>query len=156
MPWTPQLEEGNAEQRNNGKTERQKPRLKEERGLTDIESAPLAATMELSRNHGPQQGGALMKRTTKYVGFDVHQATIVLTVRDDAGRVIARSVIATEAATVLECVRGMRGSIHVALEEGTQAQWLYELLRPVVDEVVVCDRRGQSVRDNKGDHQDAD
>ena len=27
-----------------------------------------------------------MKRTTKYVGFDVHQATTVASVRDDSGR----------------------------------------------------------------------
>lgn len=97
-----------------------------------------------------------MKRTVKNVGFDVHQATIVASVRNDTGRVIAHSVIPTEAAAVLEFVQGMRGSIHVALEEGTQAQWLYELLRPVVDEVVVCDRRGQSQQGNKGDQPDAD
>ena len=33
-----------------------------------------------------------MKRTTKYVAFDVHQATTVTSVRDDSGRVLARSV----------------------------------------------------------------
>jgi len=43
--------------------------------LTLIESTPLAATMESTRTQGPQQGAALMKRTTKYVAFDVHQAT---------------------------------------------------------------------------------
>jgi hypothetical protein len=37
----------------------------------------------------------------------------------------------------------MRGSIHVTFEEGTQAQWLYDLLVPVVDRVLVCDRRGE-------------
>ena len=31
----------------------------------------------------------------------------------------------------------------MALEEGTQAQWLHDLLKPVVDRVVVCDRRGR-------------
>jgi hypothetical protein len=97
-----------------------------------------------------------MKRSAKYVGCDVHQATIVATVRDDAGRVVARSVMPTEAAAILGYLRGMRGAIHVAFEEGTQAQWLYELVRPVVEEVVVCDRRGQVGHGNKGDHHDAD
>jgi hypothetical protein len=32
----------------------------------------------------------------------------------------------------VEFFRGMRGSIHVAFEEGTQAQWLRDLLRPIV------------------------
>lgn len=44
--------------------------------LTDIERAPPAATMEMSSSHGLQQGAALMKRTPKYVGLDVRQATL--------------------------------------------------------------------------------
>ena len=70
-----------------------------------------------------------MKQTTKYVGLDVHQATTVAVIQDDSGRVIARSVVPTGAAAVVEFFRGMRGAIHVAFEEGTQAQWLYDLLR---------------------------
>ena len=50
----------------------------------------------------------------------------------------------------------MRGAIHVAFEKGTQAQWLHDLLTPVVDRVVVCDRRGERRQGNKGDHVDAD
>src|SRR4029450_11684737 len=76
--------------------------------LTDIESTPLTATMEASRPHGSQQGAALMKQTTKYVGLDVHQATTVAVVGDDTGRVIARSVVPTEASALRELVPGMR------------------------------------------------
>jgi hypothetical protein len=61
-----------------------------------------------------------MKRTPKYVGLDVQQATTVIAVREDSGRVIARSVVPTEATAILELFRGMRGPVHVALEEGTQ------------------------------------
>jgi transposase len=50
----------------------------------------------------------------------------------------------------------MRGRIQVAFEEGTQAQWLHDLLEPLVDRVVVCDRRGKSREGNKGDQVDAD
>lgn len=97
-----------------------------------------------------------MKRTTKYVAFDVHQATTVASVREESGRVLARSIIPTEEAAILEFLKGMRGSIHVTFEEGTQAQWLYDLLVPGVDRVVVCDRRGKSRQGNKGDQMDAD
>jgi transposase len=97
-----------------------------------------------------------MKRTTKYVAFDVHQATTVASVREDSGRVIARSVLPTEGETLTEFVRGMRGAVHVTFEEGTQAQWLHDLLAPLVDRVVVCDRRGEPRGGNKGDHVDAD
>ena len=97
-----------------------------------------------------------MKRTTKYVAFDVHQATTVASVREESGRVIARSVLPTDSGALTEFVRGMRGARHVTFEEGTQAQWLYELLAPLVDRVIVCDRRGAPRQGNKGDQVDAD
>ncbi len=97
-----------------------------------------------------------MKRTTKYVALDVHQATTLASVRAEGGRVIARSIMATEEPVIVEWFSGMRGAVHVAFEEGTQAQWLHDLLEPVVDRVVVCDRRGKSRQGNKGDQVDAD
>jgi transposase len=96
-----------------------------------------------------------MKRTIKYVGLDVHQATTLTSVREENGRVVARTILPTEAAAIVEFFRGMRGAIHVVFEEGTQAQWLHDLLVPIVDRVVVCDRRGES-RGQKGDRLDAD
>src|SRR5437867_3378834 len=112
--------------------------------------------MELSRTHGPQQGAALMKRRTKHVALDVHQATTLASVREDSGRVIARSILPTEAPAIVEFFRGMRGTIHVAFEEGTPAQWLHDLLTPLVARVVVCDRRGEARQGNQGDQLDAD
>lgn len=97
-----------------------------------------------------------MKRSTKYAGLDVHQATTVIGIRDDTGRVIARTVVPTEATALLDVFRGMRGAVHVALEEGTQAQWMHDLLTPVVARVIVCDRRGQRTNGNKADQPDAD
>jgi hypothetical protein len=84
--------------------------------------------MESTKIRGPQQGAALMKRSTKYVALDVHQATTVSSVRDTSGRVIARTILPTEASALVEYFPSMRGSIHVAFEEGTQAQWLPDLL----------------------------
>lgn len=97
-----------------------------------------------------------MKRATKHLGFDVHQATTVISVREDTGRVIARGVVPTEAAPLVEFVRGLRGTIQIAFEEGTQAQWLYDLLAPEVDRVIVCNRRGEAAHGNKADQSDAD
>jgi transposase len=79
----------------------------------------------------------------------------VAVVREEGGRVIARSILPTDAAPIVEFFRGMRGTILVAFEEGTQAQWLYDLLVPVVSQVTVCDRRGEPQRGNKGDQEDA-
>jgi len=97
-----------------------------------------------------------MKRTTKYVALDVHQDTTVASVREAGGRVLARAVLPTEESAITKFFEGMRGAVHVAFEEGTQAQWLHEVLSPRVDRVVVCDSRGQARHGNKGDVSDAD
>jgi transposase len=97
-----------------------------------------------------------MKRTTKHVGLDVHQATTVASVREQGGRVIARTVLPTEAPALVDFIQGMRGRVRVAFEEGTQAQWLHDLLVPIAAEVIVCDLRGERRRGNKGDLSDAD
>ncbi len=97
-----------------------------------------------------------MKSSTKYAALDVHQATTVASVREESGRVIARTILATDAPVLVDFFRGMRGTVHVAFEEGTQAQWLHDLLTPVVHHVLVCNRRGDAGQGNKGDQLDAD
>ena len=82
-----------------------------------------------------------MKRTSKYVGLDVHQATTVIVVREESGRIIVRTIVPTEATPLTEFFRSVRGSVHVSFEEGTQSHWLYTLLVPLVMRVVVCNRR---------------
>ena len=97
-----------------------------------------------------------MTRATKYVALDVHQATTAASVRAETGQVIARAILPTEARALTEFFGGMRGAVPVAFEEGTQAQWLHDLLIPLVHRVVVCDRHGEKRRGNKGDRMDAD
>ena len=75
----------------------------------------------------------------KYIGMDVHQATISIAVMDGRGKVVMDSVIETKAATILDLIRGMRGTLLVTFEEGTSAAWLHDLLKPHVAKVVVCD-----------------
>src|SRR5258708_33447015 len=73
--------------------------------------------------------------------MDVHTATISVAVRDAAGKLIMESVIETKASTILQFIRGLRGDLHVTFEEGTWAAWLYDLLKPYVTNVVVCNPR---------------
>lgn len=44
----------------------------------------------------------------KYIGLDVHQASIPVAVRDAAGKLVSDSIIETKATSILEFVRGMR------------------------------------------------
>src|SRR5277367_4647598 len=67
------------------------------------------------------------------------------------------SVIETKGSTVIQFMRGLRGELHVTLEEGTWAAWLYDLLKPYVHEVLVCDPRKNALlkAGNKSDQIDA-
>ena len=91
-----------------------------------------------------------------YVALDVHQATTVASVRDERGRVVMRATVPTEARALLDLVRGLSGRVEVAFEEGTQAQWLHDLLTPHAARVVVCNIRGRGEKENKNDQLDAD
>ena len=89
----------------------------------------------------------------KYIGLDVHQATISVAVMDSTGRIIMESILETKAATVVEFFAGLRGTLSVTFEEGTCAAWLYDL-KPHVDQLVVC--KNALLKDgNKSDRIDA-
>src|SRR6202521_168648 len=93
----------------------------------------------------------------KYIGLDVHQATISAAVLDSDGRLIMESILETKAATVLQFIHGLRGSLQITFEEGTCAAWLHALLQPHVTCVVVCDPRKNALlkAGNKNDRIDA-
>jgi transposase len=93
----------------------------------------------------------------KYIGLDVHQATISAVVLDSTGRVVMESILETKASTILQFIHGLRGSLHVTFEEGTCAAWLHDLLKPHVTKVVVCDPRKNALlkEGNKNDRIDA-
>lgn len=94
----------------------------------------------------------------KYVGMDVHKATIVIAVLNAVGQMVMQTIIATEAQVIREFFQGLSGTVRVALEEGTQSAWLYALLRPLVKEVVVCNPRHNKLIEtgNKSDQIDAE
>jgi transposase len=78
---------------------------------------------------------------TKYIGIDVHQASISIAVLDARGGLLMQSTIATQASTLLEVLHGLKGTLYVTFEEGTWSAWLYDLLSPHVAKVVACDPR---------------
>jgi len=51
------------------------------------------------------------------------------------------AILETKAETILQFIRGLRGSLHVTFEEKTCATWLHDLLKPHVTKLVVCDPR---------------
>src|SRR5258706_5208579 len=93
----------------------------------------------------------------KYIGMDVHRETISIAVIKATGKLGMESVLETKAASVVQCVQGLRGDLQVTFEEGTWAAWLYDLLKPLVTNVVVCDPRRNALLKvgNKSDRIDA-
>ncbi|MCA1603510.1 MAG: transposase [Acidobacteria bacterium] len=94
---------------------------------------------------------------TYYVGMDVHQASIVMVVLNGAGKQVMESILETGAETVRGFLKQLRGKVYVTFEEGTQATWLYDVVRGLVTEVVVCDPRHNKLLavGNKSDRVDA-
>jgi transposase len=93
----------------------------------------------------------------KYIALDVHQATTVTSVLNAAGRELDGSIIATQARPLRSYLEGFSGPLHVTLEEGTYAAWLYDVLEGRVAELVVCDPRHNALlkEGSKTDRNDA-
>src|SRR5262245_54676366 len=93
----------------------------------------------------------------KYIGLDVHQATISAAVLASKGKVVMESILETKAATILEFFAGLRGTLAVTCEEGSWAAGLYDLLKPHVAKLVVCNPRKNALLKpgNKSDRIDA-
>jgi len=92
----------------------------------------------------------------QYLAMDVHQSTVVATLRDAEGAILMRATVATTARAILALIGGAGPRVHVAFEEGTQAQWLHDLIVPHVERVIVCNTRGREGHGNKSDRLDAD
>ena len=93
----------------------------------------------------------------KYIGMDVHKEAIAMAVMNGDGKLVMESILETKAITILQFIQGLRGELHVTFEEGTWAAWLYDLLKPHVRELVVCDPRKNALmkEGNKSDKIDA-
>ena len=94
---------------------------------------------------------------TYYVGMDVHQASIVIVVLNGAGKVVETITLKTGAAAIRSYLQRLKGRVFVTFEEGTQAQWLYDVVQSLVTAVIVCDPRQNRLlaAGNKSDRIDA-
>jgi hypothetical protein len=66
-----------------------------------------------------------------------------------------KATMPTEEKAIVALVRSWP-RVHAAFEEGTQAQWLHDVLIDQVERVVVCNVRGKGPLANKDDRIDAD
>jgi hypothetical protein len=83
--------------------------------------------------------------------MDDHTETISIAVLNSAGKLVIESILETKAITILQFVQALRGTL-----QGTYA-WLYDVLKPYVTKVVVCNPRRNALlkTGNKSDRIDA-
>ena len=95
--------------------------------------------------------------STKYIGLDVHKESISIAVLNSAGKVVHGMRHRDQRSTILQFVQGLRGDLRVTLEEGTWAGWLFDLLKPYVTELIVCNPRKNALlkEGSKSDRIDA-
>lgn len=89
----------------------------------------------------------------KFIGLDAHVQSCTVAVMGPKGRKLDSFVVNTQGRALRERIRSIRGEKHLCTEEGMLSAWLYELLEPEVERMVVClpePRRG-----NKNDARDA-
>ena len=73
-----------------------------------------------------------------YIGLDAHSKTCTFVVVDETGRETAVQRVKTGEAEILNFVRSVKGSKALVFEESHLSKWLYTILKPEVDELVVC------------------
>jgi hypothetical protein len=98
-----------------------------------------------------------MSRDIKYIGMDVDKEAIVIAVLNGSGKLGMESIVETKTSSILQFIHGLRGELHVTWEEGTWAAWLYDLVRPHVHQILVCDPRRNALlkEGSKSDKVDA-
>ena len=62
---------------------------------------------------------------------------ISIAVLNSSGKLVMECTIEAKAITILDFLKGLRGSLHVTFEEGTWAAWLYDPIKPHVTEPLV-------------------
>lgn len=85
----------------------------------------------------------------RYIGLDAHASSCTLGVVGPSGKRLGSHVVETNARALIEVLRGIPRNRHVCVEEGTLSGWLWEVLEPHVEELVVA-----GVRESRGPKSD--
>ncbi len=86
----------------------------------------------------------------RYIGMDVHAASCTIAVVGPSGRKLGSQVVETNGQALVEAIRAIPQPRHLCMEEGTQSAWLYEVLSPHVQELVVA-----GIAESRGPKSDA-
>ena len=82
----------------------------------------------------------------RHIGLDVHAASCTAAVMDAQGKRLGAHVIQTNGEALVTFLATLPSKPRICMEEGTQSEWLYQVLSPHAQEVVVtrvAENRGQ-------------
>ena len=73
----------------------------------------------------------------RYIGIDAHSQSCTIAILGPSGRRLKSQVLETNGKALTDAIKHIPGRKHLCIEEGTQSDWLHEILAPHVDEIVV-------------------
>jgi transposase len=73
----------------------------------------------------------------RYIGLDVHAASCTAAIMDARGKRLGAHVIETNGESLVKFLATQPGKAKLCMEEGTQSEWLYQVLSPHVVEILV-------------------
>jgi hypothetical protein len=85
--------------------------------------------------------------------LDAHSSSCTFGVISESGKRLKHQTVETNGSVLIEFVKTVPKPRYLCVEEGTQSQWLYDLLSPHVEEMIVV--RQQKIAGNKDDIRDA-
>jgi len=87
-----------------------------------------------------------------FIGMDDHIRTCSICVKDEEGEVVMSTTVPTDVKQLRRLISSLDGEIHMAVENGPRAAWLYHGLSDLCEEFLVANRKGDTrVRKNKSD-----
>jgi hypothetical protein len=99
-------------------------------GSEEITLKPWGKVVQAKNQFPPKEVLNMLSSNVKYIGLDVHKEAVAIAVLNGAGKLVMESIVESKASTLLDFLQGLRGELHVTLEEGTWAAWLYDALKP--------------------------
>lgn len=73
-----------------------------------------------------------------YIGLDAHKSTCTAVVVRENGDQVLRETFPTTEGNLVGFIHKIDGEKHLTFEEGNLAQWLYLVIRPEVDHLLIC------------------
>lgn len=90
----------------------------------------------------------------RFIGLDAHVQSCTCVVLDGRGIHLQTNVVETNGEALSGLMKSIPGKRHLCLEEGLHSMWLYEILSPHVEEVVVTSPKKRR-EGSKSDARDA-